>query len=247
LNLRLENGAEGEALLAWLNGLADVQTMLRDDFGGVDISKQNLSEWRLGGFREWQLREEWKAQARAISDATGEMDGVLDASLLARDLAVALAARYAALLNGWDGEPDPKFEEKLRLLRGLNRDIALLQRTMQRASEQKREVEREFEESLKRDLAEKKQRTLNMLWSEPKTQALAELLGNGALGRRLAEVIMAIQDDLPVPERKEEGKGKKEERGRGRGRSNGSKGSKTDGGGQTESNPVVFGRANAVI
>jgi hypothetical protein len=157
------------------------------------------------------------------------MNEILDASLLACDLSVALAARYAALLNGWDGEPDPKFEEKLRLLRSLNRDIALLQRTMQRASQQNKELEKELDASEKQEFEEHKQKTLNLLWSVPKS----EVLGNGELGRRLAEMITAIQDDLPLPEAKEEGG-----RRRGRSRSKGSMRSKTDGSGQTESNQL---------
>jgi hypothetical protein len=112
LNLRRDKGQEGEALLAWFNGLPEVQATLKDGFEGASVSKQNLSEWRLGGFREWQVRAEWKAQARELSDATGELGQILEASLLGYDLSVALAARYAALLNGWDGEPDPKFEAK---------------------------------------------------------------------------------------------------------------------------------------
>jgi hypothetical protein len=216
--------------------------MLKDGFEGASVSKQNLSEWRLGGFREWQVRAEWKAQAWELSDATGELGQMLEASLLGYDLSVALAARYAVLLNGWDGEPDPKFEEKLRLLRSLNRDIALLQRTMQRASQQKKELEQEFEESVKRELAEKKQRTLDLLWSKPKTEALAAVLGNGEHGRRLAEMITAVEGNLPLPEaKKEEGGSKKEEGGRrrGRARAHGSPGSMPDGSGQTQSNSLV--------
>jgi hypothetical protein len=58
LNQRLENGEEAPPLLAWLNGLPEVQRSLKDHFDGAPVSKQNLSEWRQGGFREWQIREE---------------------------------------------------------------------------------------------------------------------------------------------------------------------------------------------
>src|SRR5277367_994940 len=146
LNQRLDNGQEGPKLLAWLNGLDDVKQALKASFDGAPISKQNLSEWRLGGFREWQIRREWIEQALQLSESRGEMEQVVDMSLLPGALAGALAARYAALLNSWDGEPDPKFEEKLRLLRGLNRDIALLQKTMQHANQQEKAAVQESEE-----------------------------------------------------------------------------------------------------
>jgi hypothetical protein len=57
LNQRLRDGVGGLAVLDWLNGLPEVQEIIQEDFGGVPISKQNLSEWRAGGYREW-LRHE---------------------------------------------------------------------------------------------------------------------------------------------------------------------------------------------
>src|SRR5580698_10041436 len=105
---------------------------------------------------------------------------------------------------------------------------------MQRASQQKKELEQEWDERQKQEFEAMKQKTLNLLWSIPKTEALAAVLGNGEMRRRLAEVITAIQDDLPVPKAKKEEGGRR----RGRARSKGSKGSKSESGGQTESNPV---------
>src|SRR5580692_2504281 len=87
LNQRLENGEEGPSLLAWLNGLRDVKKTLKASFGGAPISKQNLSEWRQGGFREWQIRRELIEQARQLSDGRNEMEAVVDTSLLAGALA----------------------------------------------------------------------------------------------------------------------------------------------------------------
>jgi hypothetical protein len=239
LNSRMDKGEEGESLLAWLNGLPVVQEILKDSFEGTPISKQNLSEWRQGGFREWQVRQEWIGQARELSESAGEMEEAVDASLLACDLAAVLAGRYAALLNNWDGEPDPKFEEKLRLLRGLNRDIALLQRTLQRASEQQKELEQESEDRERREFEESKKRTLDLLWSVPKTEALARVIGGGKLGRKLAELIMAVKHDLPLPTAKEEGR---------RGKASGQiKGARWHQGkdSQGQSNPVKPGQTNS--
>jgi hypothetical protein len=128
-------------------------------------------------------------------------------------LAGMLAARYAALLNSWDGEPDRKFEEKLRLLRGLNRDIALLQRTLQLACEQEKKSERETEESERREQEERKQRRLNMLWSVTQRGSLVRAFGGGKHGERMADIVEAVENDRPLPNPKEEGKEKKEESG----------------------------------
>jgi len=63
LHGRMENGEDGAVLLEWLNGLPEVQESLKAHFGGAPVSKQNLSEWRQGGFREWQIRRELIGQA----------------------------------------------------------------------------------------------------------------------------------------------------------------------------------------
>jgi hypothetical protein len=59
LNQRLDDGNQGARLVAWLNSLPEVQAVLARDFEGKAISEQNLSEWRKGGFRDWQSKTEW--------------------------------------------------------------------------------------------------------------------------------------------------------------------------------------------
>jgi hypothetical protein len=66
LNRRLFNGEPGNRLVEWLNGLPETQRVLADDFGGREINEQNLSEWKQGGFREWETRQETLAQAREL-------------------------------------------------------------------------------------------------------------------------------------------------------------------------------------
>ncbi len=45
-----------------------------------------------------------------------------------------LSARYAVLLTGWNGEVDPEFQRKTRMLRALCQDIVELRRGDQNAS-----------------------------------------------------------------------------------------------------------------
>jgi len=54
LNTRIEDAEPGPALLKWLNGLPEVQELLARDFESRPINEQNLSDWRQGGFRDWQ-------------------------------------------------------------------------------------------------------------------------------------------------------------------------------------------------
>src|SRR6266446_1955006 len=58
VNLRLHDNEPGETILQWLNSKPEVQAILKAQFGGCPINKQNLSDWRQGGFRDWQTRQD---------------------------------------------------------------------------------------------------------------------------------------------------------------------------------------------
>jgi hypothetical protein len=210
LNQRLDNGEEGATLLPWLNALPEVQKSLQTHFDGAPITKQNLSEWHLGGFREWQIRHDLIAQADQLAESADEMEETVETHLLAGQLATVLAARYAALLNSWDGEVEAHFVEKVRLLRALTHDIALLQRAMHQASRQKREHEQAEEDKEKRIIEEVKKETLAPLWAKLEQEQYEVVLGGGERGRKLAEVVTAVKYDLPQPKGWEEWKRKKD-------------------------------------
>jgi hypothetical protein len=199
LNQRMEDGQEGPVLLEWLN------SQLKMDNGQliIPITKQNLSEWRQGGFREWQIRQEWFGHAAQLADSTGEMEKSIDLALLPGALAAVLAARYAAVLHTWDGEPNEKIEAQLRLLRRLNQDIALLQKTLLRADQQKRELEEAAHQEDRRENEELRTRTLNMLQSVPEREALAAAMGGGEQAKKLASAIVAVKYDLPFSKEEE--------------------------------------------
>lgn len=127
LNRRLQDGEPGQRLVEWLNGLPEVGEVLAEGFGGRAISEQNLSEWKQGGHQDWLARQETLACARELA---GEAEELAEVSLgsLADHLGVVLAARYAALVSGWNGETDDTFRRKARALRTLCQDIAELRR-----------------------------------------------------------------------------------------------------------------------
>jgi hypothetical protein len=200
LNVRMANGEDGPELLAWLNGLPEVQESLKAHFGGVPISKQNLCEWRQGGFREWQRHEEWTHQACELNHYTTDLKDVVDTPLLAGDLAALLAVRYAALLNTWDGEADPEFEQRLRLLRGLGQDIALMQRTLHRASLQQIAHYQHFEDDLQKHSDKMKQIALSHILAGLERQSLEQMFAlftKGKQAKKLAELVTAVKYDQP--------------------------------------------------
>ena len=198
LNTRLDNGEEGPALLDWLNALPEVQASLQQNFNGAPISKQNLSEWRQGGFREWQIRLECLAQAGQMAETADEMGKTVDPVELVGALATVLASRYAAVLNRWDGQPDGKVEAQLHVLRILNRDLALLQKTVHEADRRRRELEQAELKEMQIESEDLKKQTLNMLIAIPEREALEAALNDGERGRKLAEMITAVKYDLPL-------------------------------------------------
>jgi len=105
------------------------------------ISKQNLSEWRAGGFAEWQARQETLDQARELAADAAEITAATDGRLTDH-LATVLAVRYAAALHGWNGEATEDFRRKLRTLRGLCQDIVELRRGDHSGARLKMEQER---------------------------------------------------------------------------------------------------------
>lgn len=62
LNKRLRGGQLGPQVLPWLNGLSEVRAVLQEFFSGQNINAQNLSDWRNGGYREWEEKGDRRYQ-----------------------------------------------------------------------------------------------------------------------------------------------------------------------------------------
>lgn len=139
LNQRLADGESGETLLRWLHTLPEVLEVLVREFEGRPILKQNLSEWRQGGFREWEARQERLAHLRLLTE---EADDVEAASPHLPDrMAALLAGRYASLIattmqvKDWS---NPRYRAQLM---ELNEAVATLRRFDQGAARLKLECE----------------------------------------------------------------------------------------------------------
>jgi hypothetical protein len=130
LNQRLADSEDGAVTLDWLNGLELVKEFLAGEFGGREINKQNLSEWRRGGFVEWELRESFCRQAprrKRVNDLIATESKQLDPEFV-DSLAAVVAGRLAELLARWDGEVTAEMERKLKWLGRFSQEVARLQR-----------------------------------------------------------------------------------------------------------------------
>jgi hypothetical protein len=162
LNRRIADGEPGIRLVEWLNGLPQVRQTLVEGFAGREITEQNLSEWKSGGHQDWLARQETLACARELAGDAGELAEAADGSL-ADHLAVVLAARYAKLVSGWDGEMDDGFRRQARALRTLCQDIVELRRGDHNAARLRLDLDR-FAEANK----EEQMRALEAVFAEVK-------------------------------------------------------------------------------
>ncbi len=120
-------------LLDWLNALPEVHQVLKVHFDGMPASKQNLSEWRQGGFQEWLLRREFAAQAQAMEESCDEVEAISPPGRMLDAAAMALATRFASLLIHWNGEVDDSTEARGRFLNAVCRSVVSLQRSARQA------------------------------------------------------------------------------------------------------------------
>ena len=124
---RLENGLAGGDILKWLNKLKDVKAVLRTQFGGRRINKQNLSAWRRSGYVEWLAQE---GQRRSLRGAAEDLEGLaktVGKRSLGNGLAILLALEMHELtetLLKQETDPVKRWER----VRELHREVSRLRR-----------------------------------------------------------------------------------------------------------------------
>ncbi len=169
LNQRLDDGAEGPELLDWLNALPEVHQVMQAQFNGAPVNKQNLSEWRMGGFQEWLLRRDLYAQSQDVAESFEEIGRCAPDAKMIDGVAVALAARFGILLVHWNGEVDEKVEAKGRFLNAVCRSVVRLQRSTHQANLDRFEERRLLREE--EEKAVKPGETVNPPENTPQSQA----------------------------------------------------------------------------
>ncbi len=124
LNRRLENGEPGNKLVAWLNSLPEVQAVMASEFQGIPVREQSLSEWRKGGYRDWQTQREALEVAVRLRESAADWNGD-NGMPLSDALALWLGARYAVATRK---VADAEGRIDWKLLRKLCRDVVELRK-----------------------------------------------------------------------------------------------------------------------
>src|SRR5208282_2978032 len=126
LNVRMRNAEKAKPLLQWLNSLPEVQAVLATEFGGVPILKQNLSQYRRRGYRDWLNQQETLAQVQRFVSQSPESEPATPGKLSDRFVGFLLT-RYA-LATARLGQEGADQEKEWRLLRELCHDLVALRR-----------------------------------------------------------------------------------------------------------------------
>jgi hypothetical protein len=128
LNRRLDDGEAHTLLAAWLNARDDVRAVLATHFADREITEQNLSEWKQGGFEDWCRHQDARAWIRTLvdkSEGLKEDTGQIPVSdWLSAPLAVALGRCIHQIAT-----EAPTSLDQRRGLIALAREVANLRRS----------------------------------------------------------------------------------------------------------------------
>ena len=140
LNRRLDDGESAVEAAAWLNALPAVREVLKKEFAERPINEQNLTEWKQGGFGDWQKQQEALALARELTVNADELIKSADASL-ADKMSPLLVARYMAIIQNMAAIAGGAADD-WKVLRELCSDIVALRKGDHSAERLKIERER---------------------------------------------------------------------------------------------------------
>jgi hypothetical protein len=107
LNARLLQGEPASKILPWLNALPETKNILTEDFEGLLVSDQNLSEWRKGGYQDWLKRRDRLDHTRELAQYSVKLARANGGTIA--EGAIAIASGYILeLLEACDGTLDPE-------------------------------------------------------------------------------------------------------------------------------------------
>ena len=126
LNQRLLDGERGVALVAWLNGLPQVQAVMQESFEGRPVTEDNLSQWRNGGYLAWEAGQRIGDNVSSFMDGTAALKAAARGALTDRMALVLTSAMIGQVLRL---ESMPDGVEKARTLRELRLSLLALKKS----------------------------------------------------------------------------------------------------------------------
>ncbi|HEX4343002.1 MAG TPA: phage protein Gp27 family protein [Verrucomicrobiae bacterium] len=124
LNRRLQNGEAGNKLVDWLNGLEEVQAILRGEFEGHPVNEPNLSDWRNGGYADWERMEAVRQRIEALrenSEGLTDLTGRVDISYCYSTLLAVKITELGELLLAKNDDPEEQWERVCKVHQQISR------------------------------------------------------------------------------------------------------------------------------
>ncbi|MCX6908332.1 MAG: hypothetical protein NTY01_09840 [Verrucomicrobia bacterium] len=97
VNLAFDAGLEGNAIVAWINAHPEAQKVLDLWFKGKPVTKQNLSEWKKGGYKEWRKQEEACDIVRRLSEKANALTVAADEVPISDQLSTVLMVELVSI------------------------------------------------------------------------------------------------------------------------------------------------------
>lgn len=195
LNRRLRDGNSGPALLKWLNEHPECGKVLDEEFESLPITKQNLSEWKRGGYEDWLRKEEARQRVEVLMEKAEDLEHDAGGMAIADRLGTLLSAELAVAMEQLDEIKDPK--ERWARMKEIARELYRLRREdhharkLRIAEEQYERREKEAERERLLDLQEAMQ-------DKPLKAALHSPKGNGEAWK-WADWEICVKHGLPMP------------------------------------------------
>jgi len=205
LNSRLDDGEQAADIVQWLNGLPEVQSILAADFHGRPITAQNISEWRKGGFLDWQRSQESCNRIQRFIEAADDLDTAADQHHIPDRLGSILAFELAGeTRERLDTTADPR--ERWRYLCEALRHFSTLrqgERLAARAALERFELETESERREKEEALAEKQRirdhATRPIFDALRRKTIVTAFGGGEIGEKVADHFQHVDDILRDP------------------------------------------------
>jgi len=126
LNRRLDNGEPGVRLVEWLNTLPEVKEVLKTYFEKHLVNEVNLTEWKQGGFLDWQAHRQRLGDMKDLEADGQELVGL--APGVADNIEATLITRYATILKESKGQMTEELRAELQCLGKSVRDLVRYRR-----------------------------------------------------------------------------------------------------------------------
>ena len=121
VNRRLRDNEPAAKVISWLNPMTEVIQVCEEYFDGEPITPQNLSAWRLGGYREWLRRQESVENTKTRAAFAVELVKAGGNQLSQAGLAVA-AGEILEFIESPAGKDPDELAKYVKSLLGVSRE-----------------------------------------------------------------------------------------------------------------------------